>query len=119
MFAATQPRTPNFGTPAGAAADDRQAALARQKLTEFVGSTLFGMVLSEMRKTTSNDHVLFGGRGEETLQPLLDQALVGKLASSPSFELADAAFNQLYINTPYSRLVSPDVAASSTVRETA
>jgi hypothetical protein len=110
-------------SPLGGTVSDRQASAAREKLGEFIGSSLFGMVLSEMRKTTRQEHVLFGGRGEEALQPLLDQALIGKVSSSPNFGLVDAAFERLYINTPYSRLVSPELAvrggASSVVRETA
>jgi hypothetical protein len=124
LFAAQRPRVPQVApATTGSAASDRQAAQARQKLAEFVGASLFGMVLSEMRKTTHNEHVLFGGRGEEALQPLLDQALVGKLALSRNFELAEAAFQKIYINTPYSPLVSPELAtpaaASARARATA
>ncbi|NIA22510.1 MAG: hypothetical protein GWP05_11235 [Anaerolineaceae bacterium] len=70
--------------------------------------TFFGLMLKELRKTTRNDHLLFGGRGEQTLQPLMDQALVEKLAASRNFELADAAFDRLFANTPYSRTVTAD-----------
>ncbi len=109
MFAAApRPQVPRVGPRSGAPLNDRQVALAREKIGQFVGSTFFGLMLKELRKTTRNDHLLFGGRGEQTLQPLMDQALIEKLAGSRNFELADAIFDRLFANTSYSRIVTAD-----------
>jgi len=106
MFsAASQPSVPTV-IRNGRPADD--VAAAREAARQFVGETFFGLLLKEMRESTSKDHLLYGGRGEATLQPQLDQVLIERLAASRHFDLADAMVNSLYRNTEHSPLRSPD-----------
>lgn len=73
-------------------------AAARKAAQQFVGETFFGLLLKELRKSTSKDHPLYGGRGEETMQPVLDQFLARRLAESRNFALADALAERLCRN---------------------
>ena len=91
---------------AGGSVDRRAALKAAQQL---VGETFFGMLLKELRKSTSKNHPLYGGRGEETMQPLLDQHLARRLAESRRFDLALAIAERLAGPLPQSNAAhAPD-----------
>ena len=66
----------------------------REAFTDFVGQTLFGSMLSSMRKTVGKPAYMHGGRTEEVFQQQLDQHIVDDMTKSsadtisgPMFEL--------------------------------
>lgn len=81
---------------------------ARRAVEQFVGETFYGLVMKEMSKSVSNDHLLSGGAGEATLRPYLNQVLAERLARSRRFELSEAMFETIYRDTPYSPVISAD-----------
>ncbi len=94
--------------PQGKVWTEREVVKARDAVKQLVGGTFFGLMLKELRKTTRNDHLLFGGRGEQTLQLLFDQELVKHLAESSNFELSQAAFERMYPKAAGSKVFSPE-----------
>jgi len=118
MFAASGlPKAPREVKPQGKQWTDRDLAEAHKVVKQLVGETFFGLMLKELRKTTRNDHLLFGGRGEQTLQPMLDQELVKHLADSSNFGLVDATFERMYPHAPGSRIFSPEEAEAWLAKE--
>ena len=59
----------------------------REAFGDFVGQTLFGSMLSSMRKSLDKPAYFHGGRAEEVFQEQLDQKLVEEIsdASADSF----------------------------------
>ena len=100
------------GEPAGltrratASRTPENVQAARAAMEQFVGETFFGLMIKEMNKTVSHDHLLGGGAGEDTLRPYLNQRLAQDLARSRHFDLSEAMFKTIYRNTPYSPVVS-------------
>jgi Rod binding domain-containing protein len=84
-------------------------AATREAARQLVGETFFGMLIRELRRSTSASHPLYGGRGEATLRPHLDQLLARRLATTRDFGLADAIVDRVYRDTPHSPLRSPSV----------
>ena len=107
MFAASARREARQVRPQGKVWTERDIVKARDAVKQLVGGTFFSLMLKELRKTTKNDHLLFGGRGEQTLQPLFDQELVRHLAASSNFELSQAAFERMYPKAAGSKVFSP------------
>jgi len=101
ILAAAAPRPPVPAALGGHRADG-DVASARGAARQFVGEAFFGLLLRELRKSTSKEHLLDGGRGEATLQPQLDAVLVERLAASSNFRLADAVVERLYRDTEHS-----------------
>jgi len=67
----------------------------QQAFDQFVGESLFGMMLKSMRKTQQKSEYFNGGRAEEVFQQQLDQVLAQKLShasasklSTPMYEVA-------------------------------
>ncbi len=60
----------------------------RATFEDFVGQTLFGQMLSSMRKTQHKPAYFHGGRGEEVFQQQLDQVLAEKLSHASADKLA-------------------------------
>ena len=89
-----QTAAPPVAVGRGGAGSD--LATARRTAQQFIGETFYGLMLKELRKTTSQEHLLFGGRGEETMQPLLDQYVGQKLAASTQFELSNVMVERIY-----------------------
>lgn len=77
---------------AGASNDDGQMRRLSQQL---VGEAFYGLLMKEMRKSVSNNHLLSGGVGENILGPYLDQQLVQRMAGSRRFDLADAVYESI------------------------
>jgi Rod binding domain-containing protein len=97
-------------TPAASAAEVARTRKLAQKL---VGETFFGMMLKEMRKTLSKDHLLSGGHGEEIMQPQLDQVLTERMSESHNFTLADSIVQRIYHDQPpYSNLYTAAAVAA-------
>jgi len=90
--ASTQPKLPyeltstsgNGGSSEKPAADNGPM---REAFGDFVGQTLFGSMLSSMRKSLDKPAYFHGGRAEEVFQEQLDQKLVEEIsdASADSF----------------------------------
>jgi len=64
----------------------------QEKFTEFVGQTLFGSMLSSMRKSVGKPAYMHGGRTEEVFQQQLDQKLVEKLTDASADTISDPMF---------------------------
>lgn len=80
--------------PAADAASPQDDGEVRKAFQSFVGQTLFGMMLQEMRKSVHKTPYFHGGTAEEVFQRQLDTVLSEKLAdaagdrfSSPMYEL--------------------------------
>lgn len=61
----------------------------REAFESFVGQTLFGQLLSAMRKTVGKPAYFHGGRAEEIFQQQLDQVIAEKIAETSSEKLAE------------------------------
>lgn len=79
--------------PADAASPEDDGEV-RKAFQSFVGQTLFGMMLQEMRKSVHKTPYFHGGTAEEVFQRQLDTVLSEKLAdaagdrfSNPMYEL--------------------------------
>jgi len=75
----------------GTAANESSEEL-REAFTQFVGQTLFGSMLSSMRKTVDKPAYLHGGRTEEVFQQQLDAHLVEDLTAASADTIADPMF---------------------------
>lgn len=90
---------------------------ARKAVEQFVGETFYGLMMKELSKSVSNDHLLSGGAGEATLRPYLNQVVTQRMARSNAFELSEAMFDRIYRDTPYSPVVSADRVSPTMARE--
>ena len=64
----------------------------REAFQDFVGKTLFGSLLSSMRKTVGKTPYLHGGRTEEVFQQQLDEHIVDDLTEASADTLADPMY---------------------------
>lgn len=71
--------------PTAESAQDNEPV--REAFGDFVGQTLFGSMMSSMRKSLDKPAYFHGGRAEEVFQQQLDQKLVEEIsdASAESF----------------------------------
>ncbi len=79
------PKLPDLSLP-------KESSELRDAFTEFVGQTLFGSMLSSMRKTVGKPAYMHGGRTEEVFQQQLDQHIVEDLTKSSASTIADPMF---------------------------
>jgi hypothetical protein len=70
-------------------ADDSEL---KEQFTKFVGETLFGSMLSSMRKSVGKPAYMHGGRTEEVFQKQLDQLIVEDLTEASAATIADPMF---------------------------
>lgn len=89
------------GTPIGNQSPNAPASLGdpnassdelREAFTDFVGQTLFGSMLSSMRKTQGKPAYMHGGRTEEVFQQQLDQHIVEDMTKSSADTIANPMF---------------------------
>ncbi len=66
----------------GGAAAIKGSPELREAFDDFVGQTLFGSMLAEMRKGLDGPAYMGGGRTEEVFQGQLDQLLVERMADA-------------------------------------
>jgi len=66
---------------------------ARDAFRQFVGETVFGQMLSSMRKTVHKTSYFNGGRAEEVFQGQLDQELAKNLTEKSADRFADPMFD--------------------------
>ncbi|GAB6164470.1 hypothetical protein JCM19992_04700 [Thermostilla marina] len=64
----------------------------REAFRSFVGQTLFGMMLKEMRKSVHKTPYFHGGQAEEIFQQHLDMTLAEKMADSAADRFSDPMF---------------------------
>ncbi|QDT06203.1 hypothetical protein K227x_46110 [Rubripirellula lacrimiformis] len=64
----------------------------RDAFTQFVGQTMFGTMLSSMRKTVGTPAYMHGGRTEEVFQQQMDQYIVEDLTKTSADTIADPMF---------------------------
>lgn len=77
-----------------ASLDDPNASSSelQEAFTDFVGQTLFGSMLSSMRKTQGKPAYMHGGRTEEVFQQQLDQHIVQDMTESSADTIATPMF---------------------------
>ncbi len=81
-----QPAAPK---PPAAESDE---AKVREAFQSFVGQTLFGQMLKEMRKSVHKTPYFNGGKAEEIFTQQLDQVLAEKMAKTSADRLAEPMF---------------------------
>ncbi len=64
----------------------------RDAFQDFVGQTLFGQMLRQMRKTVPKVPYFHGGRAEDIFQQQLDQLLAEKISDACADRLSDPMF---------------------------
>jgi peptidoglycan hydrolase FlgJ len=87
MISSIQP-----GLPMQAPPKDERELHTREVFRQFVGETVFGQMLSSMRKTVDKPAYFHGGRAEEVFQGQLDQELATQVAAASADRLADPMF---------------------------
>ena len=81
--------------PSGAKGDDPQL---RPTFDAFVGETLFGQMLKQMRKSVAKTPYFHGGRTEEVFQQQLDQVLAEKMSLASADKLTGPMFELYTLN---------------------
>jgi len=64
----------------------------RRAFQSFVGQTLFGQMLKEMRKSVHKSAYFHGGRAEEIFQQQLDQVLAEKMSNASAERLSEPMY---------------------------
>lgn len=96
LQAAVAPKAPGFSPNPQQTDPVGRARELRGAFNEFVGSTVFGQMLSSMRDTVGKPAYFHGGRAEEVFQGQLDQQLATHLASSEGSSFAEGMFRQQF-----------------------
>lgn len=65
----------------------------REAFNDFVGQTLFGSMLAEMRKGLEGPAYFGGGRAEKVFQGQLDQHLVERISDASAATIADPMYD--------------------------
>jgi len=72
--------------------ESRTTEPLREAFRDFVGTTLFGQMLSSMRETVGKPAYFHGGRTEEIFQQQLDEIMVDDLTKNSAAKIADPMF---------------------------
>ncbi|MFO0896036.1 MAG: rod-binding protein [Pirellulales bacterium] len=83
------------GETAGAA--DQKGEL-REAFNSFVGESLFGQMLAQMRKTVGKPAYFHGGQAEELFRGQLDQVLAQEMTKSSGHSFSDRLFEQQFMH---------------------
>ena len=70
----------------------------RQAFDDFVGQTLFGSMLAEMRKSLQGAAYFGGGRAEAVFQGQLDQHLVERISRASANSITDPMFDLFMVS---------------------
>jgi len=81
------------------AASSEDADEVRKAFQSFVGQTLFGMMLKEMRKSVHKTPYFHGGQAEEIFQQQLDTVLSEKLADATGDQFAKPMYELFQLRT--------------------
>ncbi|HUT93175.1 MAG TPA: rod-binding protein [Thermoguttaceae bacterium] len=87
--AAVHPARMQPAGPKPPSANEGDSGKLREAFQSFVGQTLFGQLLSAMRKTVGKPAYFHGGRAEEIFQQQLDQVLAEKIAETSGDKLSE------------------------------
>lgn len=80
------PPVPSAQEPSG------EGDALRESFQQFVGQTLFGQMLSSMRKTVDQPAYMHGGQTEKIFQQQLDQIMVEDITEASADTIADPMF---------------------------
>jgi hypothetical protein len=83
---------PSNATPLSLDDPNASSSELREAFTDFVGQTLFGSMLSSMRKTVGKPAYMHGGRTEEVFQQQLDQHIVDDMTQASADTIANPMF---------------------------
>lgn len=72
----------------------------REAFRDFVGQTLFGEMMSAMRKTQDEPAYMHGGQAERMFQQQLDQTLVEEISRASADRVADPMLELFMLNRP-------------------
>ncbi len=64
----------------------------KEAFQDFVGQTLFGSMLQQMRKTTGKPAYMHGGQAEEIFQKQMDQHIIEDLSDASAASISDPMF---------------------------
>lgn len=96
---ATQGKLPlaaRAAKPAPSAPLVEKAEQTREAFGKFVGTTVFGQMLSSMRKTVGEPAYFHGGQAEKVFQGQLDQAIADEMTNRGASPFARAMFEQQF-----------------------
>lgn len=91
-LASPDPSVLGPAAPKPPAAGNKDNPELREAFDQFVGQTLFGQMLSSMRKTVGKPAYFHGGRAEEIFTQQLDQVLSEKIAKASADTLTGPMF---------------------------
>lgn len=74
--------------------DSAQPDEVREAFDKFVGQTLFGQMLSSMRKTVDKPAYFHGGQAEEMFRGQLDQILAERMTEASSGQMSQSLYQQ-------------------------
>jgi hypothetical protein len=83
------------GETAGASPDKGEL---REAFNSFVGESLFGQMLAQMRKTLGKPAYFHGGQAEELFRGQLDQVLAQEMTKSTGHSFSDRLFEQQFMH---------------------
>lgn len=89
-------------TDADDKAEDKEEKL-KKSFSKFVGQTLFGQLMSTMRKSVGEPAYMHGGRAEEIFQSQMDQLLVERISDASSDRLVEPMYELFKANQVLSR----------------
>lgn len=70
----------------------------QQAFTKFVGTTVFGQMMSSMRQTVGKPAYFHGGQAEEVFRGQLDQQLAEEMTKNGASPFAQGMFEQQFPN---------------------
>ena len=101
-----------FERPAPTGEQVADAKQLREAFTQFVGTTVFGQMLSSMRKTVGEPAYFHGGQAEKVFQSQLDQQLATELTTAGGSSFAESLFERQFPDAAHT------LKQSATVNET-
>lgn len=100
QIAAQQTAEPPLPFRASTAATSAGGGELQEVFTEFVGQSLFGQMLSAMRKTVDKPAYFHGGQAEEIFQGQLDRVLVEEITEASANQIADPMYELFKLGRP-------------------
>jgi Rod binding domain-containing protein len=86
------------GAESATGPDEGEKAELRKAFNSFVGESLFGQMLEQMRKTVGKPAYFHGGQAEELFRGQLDQLLAQKMTESAGHSYSDRLFEQQFVH---------------------
>ena len=84
------------GNPEQTAKAAEEKGELKKAFNSFVGESLFGQMLEQMRKTVDKSAYFHGGQAEELFSGQLDQLLAQKMTESSGHNFSDRLFEQQF-----------------------